>query len=127
MATRDIKDAVIELQIAYEFTKSEWTRLYPNDPQPFLTCVHRFNAEQDQLYAQGRTTKGKIVTNAKAGQSKHNSLPSKAIDIGFITVNKQLSWDGKLFKKYADIIKTKGIKWGGDFQSIKGDAPHYEV
>jgi len=29
-------------------------------------------AEQDALYAQGRTTPGKIVTNAKGGQSYHN-------------------------------------------------------
>jgi len=29
-------------------------------------------AEQDALYAQGRTAPGKIVTNAKAGQSYHN-------------------------------------------------------
>src|SRR5574343_1544593 len=97
MATREIKDAEPILQDAYEFAKAEYQRLYPNDPQPFLTCVYRSNEEQDALYAQGRTTKGKIVTNAKAGQSKHNFKPSKAFDIGFITLQKTLSWDNKLF------------------------------
>lgn len=126
MATRDIKDAVKPLQDAYAYAKAEYQRLYPNDPQPFLTCVHRPNSEQDALYAQGRTTKGKIVTNAKGGQSKHNKLPSEAFDIGFITLQKTLSWDSKYFKRFADIIKSKGIKWGGDFKSIP-DAPHYEV
>lgn len=126
MATRDIKDAVPELQEAYEFAKAEYNRLYPNDPQPFLTCVHRSNAEQAVLYAQGRTSKGKVVTNAKPGQSKHNTLPSKAFDIGFITIKKTLSWDLKLFKKFAAIIKEKGVKWGGDFKSLP-DAPHFEV
>lgn len=126
MATRDIKDAVKPLQDAYTYAKAEYQRLYPNDPQPFLTCVHRPNAEQDALYAQGRTTKGKIVTNAKGGQSKHNKLPSEAFDIGFITLQKTLSWDSKYFKRFADIIKPKGIKWGGDFKSIP-DAPHYEI
>jgi peptidoglycan L-alanyl-D-glutamate endopeptidase CwlK len=29
-------------------------------------------AEQNELYAQGRTKAGKIVTNAKGGQSYHN-------------------------------------------------------
>lgn len=29
-------------------------------------------AEQDALYAQGRTTKGKIVTQARGGDSYHN-------------------------------------------------------
>src|SRR5258708_12842627 len=32
----------------------------------------RTKAEQDALYAQGRTTPGKVVTNAKGGQSMHN-------------------------------------------------------
>lgn len=85
MATRDIKDAHPILQDAYVYAEAEYKRLYPNDPQPFLTCVHRSNEEQNTLYAQGRTTKGKIVTNAKAGQSKHNKKPSEAFDIGFLT------------------------------------------
>ena len=36
-------------------------------------------AEQDELYAQGRTKPGKIVTNAKGGKSNHNS--GLAIDV----------------------------------------------
>lgn len=126
MATRDINDAAPKLKDAYLWAKSEYQRLYPNEPQPFLTCVHRSNEEQAQLYAQGRTAKGKIVTNAKPGQSKHNKKPSDAFDIAFITVAKTLSWDNKHFKRFADLIKTKGIKWGGDWKSIK-DAPHYEI
>lgn len=126
MATRDIKDANSKLQEAYEYAKAEYQKLYPNEPQPFLTCVHRSNEEQAALFAQGRTTKGPIVTNAKPGQSKHNKKPSDAIDIGFITLQKKLSWDLKYFKRFADIIKTKGIKWGGDFKSIP-DAPHFEI
>jgi peptidoglycan L-alanyl-D-glutamate endopeptidase CwlK len=126
MATRDIKDAVPQLQIAYEAAKKEYQTLYPSAPQPFLTCVYRSNDEQTQLYAQGRTAKGKIVTNAKAGQSKHNKMPSEAFDIGFITLDKKLSWDLKHFKNFAAIIKPKGIKWGGNFLSIP-DAPHFEI
>ncbi|MFJ5622021.1 M15 family metallopeptidase [Peribacillus loiseleuriae] len=33
---------------------------------------YRSIAEQDKLYAQGRTAPGKVVTNAKGGQSNHN-------------------------------------------------------
>jgi peptidoglycan L-alanyl-D-glutamate endopeptidase CwlK len=126
MANRDIKDAVKPLQDAYAFAKSEYQKLYPNEPQPFLTCVFRSDEEQTQLYAIGRTVKGKIVTNAKAGQSKHNKKPSEAFDIAFITIDKKLSWKPIYFKRFADIIKTKGIKWGGNFKSIP-DAPHFEV
>ncbi len=125
MATRDIKDAHPILQDAYTYAEVEYKRLYPNDPQPFLTCVHRSNEEQNILYAQGRTTKGKIVTNAKAGQSKHNKKPSEAVDIGFLTLDKKLSWDSKCFKRFADIIKAKGIKWGGLFKIV--DMPHFEI
>ena len=37
-----------------------------------VTSTYRDNASQDALYAQGRTKPGRIVTNAKAGQSWHN-------------------------------------------------------
>jgi peptidoglycan LD-endopeptidase CwlK len=40
----------------------------------------RTYAEQDALYAQGRTTPGNIVTNARAGYSNHNF--GIAFDIG---------------------------------------------
>lgn len=126
MATRNINDAVPELQSAYEFAKSEFQRQFPNEPQPFITCVHRTNDEQTQLYAQGRTVPGKIVTNAKAGQSKHNKMPSEAIDIGFIRLDKKLDWSPKLFRLFANFMKQKGIVWGGDFKSIP-DAPHFEI
>lgn len=51
-----------------------------------ITCTYRSDEEQNALYAQGRTSKGKIVTNAKGGQSDHNytingSPKSKAFDI----------------------------------------------
>jgi peptidoglycan LD-endopeptidase CwlK len=51
-----------------------------------VTCTYRSNAEQNILYAQGRTKPGKIVTNAKAGKSEHNFTlngrpASKAFDI----------------------------------------------
>jgi peptidoglycan L-alanyl-D-glutamate endopeptidase CwlK len=125
MPTRNIKDAVPKLQTAWAYAEKEYRKLYPNDPQPFLTCVHRSNDEQSALYAQGRTTKGKIVTNAKAGQSKHNKLPSEAFDIGFLKLDKTLSWDMKYFRRFADIIKTKGVTWGGTFKIV--DGPHYQI
>jgi len=37
-----------------------------------IYCTKRDNAEQDALYAIGRTLPGKIVTNARAGESAHN-------------------------------------------------------
>lgn len=37
-----------------------------------IYCTLRSNEEQDGLYAIGRTLPGKIVTNARAGESAHN-------------------------------------------------------
>lgn len=39
-----------------------------------ITCTWRSPEEQDELYAQGRTKPGHIVTNARAGQSAHNAV-----------------------------------------------------
>lgn len=37
-----------------------------------IYCTKRENEEQAKLYAIGRTVVGKIVTNARAGESAHN-------------------------------------------------------
>lgn len=96
-------------------------------------------AEQDALYAQGRTKLfdsagnrlGK-VTNAKGGQSIHNF--GLALDIVLLLDNKTASWDtvhdfdkdGKSdWMEVINIFKAAGWTWGGDWKSIK-DAPHVE-
>jgi peptidoglycan L-alanyl-D-glutamate endopeptidase CwlK len=128
MPSRELKDLDAKLVKAYNLAKGIYANRYPNEPQPFITCTHRSNEEQNQLYALGRTVKGKIVTNAKAGQSKHNSLPSKAFDIAFIGLDKKLNWANKHFKNFADIVKEvdASIIWGGDFRTLK-DSPHFEL
>lgn len=87
-------------------------------------------SEQDALYAQGRTTKGKIVTNAKGGQSWHNYglafdfvlLYDKDLNGTFETA----SWDeNKYWMEVVNHFKKHGYKWGGDFRTIK-DSPHFE-
>lgn len=48
-------------------------------------------AEQDAIYAKGRTVEGVIVTNAKAGQSWHNY--GLAVDVVLIVDGKEASYD----------------------------------
>jgi peptidoglycan L-alanyl-D-glutamate endopeptidase CwlK len=97
-----------------------------------FTHTLRTIAEQDALYAQGRTAPGKIVTNAKGGKSYHNY--GLAIDICLIIDGKEASWDTtKDFDKdgisdwmeIVTIFKSRGWEWGGDFVSIK-DTPHFQ-
>ena len=62
-----------------------------------IYCTLRSNLEQDELYAIGRTQTGKIVTNARAGQSAHN--PNKlgqasAYDCVPLVAGKAM-WDSK--------------------------------
>lgn len=86
---------------------------------------YRTYAEQDALYAQGRTTKGNKVTNAKGGQSNHNF--GLAIDVAEIK-NGTIDWNEQetVLAKVAPIGKKWGFEWGGDWKSFK-DKPHFEM
>jgi peptidoglycan L-alanyl-D-glutamate endopeptidase CwlK len=123
MASRDKKDLRIELVQAYEKAVVKYSELYPNAPQPFITCTYRSGEEQNKLY----NSKPK-VTNAKAGQSPHNYNPSFAFDIGFIGANKQMDWNIKLFTNFANCVKSVSdvVEHGGDWLKFK-DAPHFEL
>lgn len=97
-----------------------------------ITQGLRTDAEQTALYAQGRTAPGKIVTNAKAGQSIHNY--GFAVDICLIIDGVTASWDTKTdwdgdkkadWMEVVEIFKKHGWEWGGDWKSFK-DMPHFE-
>lgn len=80
-------------------------------------------AEQDALYAQGRTKPGKRVTNAKGGRSNHNY--ALAADLAFV-VNGQVSWDEKLYPNIGKWANKVGLAWGGNWVKFK-DLPHVEL
>lgn len=76
-----------------------------------ITSTLRDNESQNALYAQGRTVKGSIVTNAKAGQSFHNY--GLAFDFCPI-VNGKCQWnDLDLFKRCGVIAESVGLEWAG--------------
>lgn len=127
MAERNIKFCVKELQDCWEKCSKEYAKRYTKSPQPFLTCTYRSPEEQTELYAQGRTKPGKIVTQLKSG-GKHNSNPAKAFDIAFKDSTGKLVWDSVNFSNFAKIVKelTPNIKWGGNWKSFK-DLPHFEI
>lgn len=92
-----------------------------------ITQSYRSISEQDALYAQGRTKPGKIVTNAKGGQSFHNF--GLGLDFALYTQDgKDVSWDDSsaAWKKVVQLFKSKGFEWGGDFKSFK-DTPHLQM
>lgn len=94
--------------------------------------------EQNALYAQGRTTPGKIVTNAKGGSSFHNY--GLAIDYAILLDKNgdgyydELSWDIKKdndkdgtadWLEVVKVFEAAGWEWGGKWSSIK-DYPHLQ-
>ena len=90
--------------------------------------------EQDELYAQGRTKEGSIVTNAKG--SNYSSMHQWGIAFDFY-LDMDIDKDGKksddafnnskkTFQKVGAIGKKLGLEWGGDWRSIV-DMPHFQL
>lgn len=95
----------------------------PENVQIVITQGYRTFEESDDLYAQGRTKPGPIVTNASAGKSIHNY--ALAFDFEMLT-NGKVDWVvGPLWMKVVEVMKKHGMKWGGDFKTIV-DNPHFE-
>jgi peptidoglycan LD-endopeptidase CwlK len=85
--------------------------------------------EQDALYAQGRTTPGKKVTNARGGYSNHNfkiAGDCGAFRAGIYLDEKEPATAAKVHKACSEHAKACGLEWGGSWQGFK-DLPHYEV
>jgi len=82
-----------------------------------ITSTYRDAESQNALYAQGRTTPGSKVTNAKAGQSFHNW--KCAFDFVPI-VNGKAQWnDTALFTKCGEIAEALGLEWAGRWVKFK--------
>lgn len=93
--------------------------------------------EQDEIFAQGRTKPGKIVTKAKGSQSFHNY--GLAIDIVLLvdkddngtfetaswSTNADFDKDGIAdWQEVVEIFKRFGWEWGGDWRW--NDDPHFQ-
>ena len=88
----------------------------------------RTSAQQDALYAQGRTTPGHIVTNARAGQSMHNY--GLAVDVvPYLSGNGgALNWSVHTpqYQAMVAALKAQGLVWGGDWVTFP-DADHFQL
>lgn len=140
------------INLLHPAVRGEVQSIYTNEIIPALSgkAICRFAytlrtfAEQDALYAQGRTklfdAKGKrlgVVTKAKGGQSIHNY--GLALDIVLLKdtnndgSHETASWetnidfdkDGKPdWMEVVNIFKSHGWEWGGDWKFK--DAPHFQ-
>jgi len=83
---------------------------------------HRGREKQNRMVEEGKS-------KAKWPRSKHNTLPSKAVDV----MPYPIDWnDMERLQEFASIVKKTAkrmnikIKWGGDFESFF-DGPHWEL
>jgi peptidoglycan L-alanyl-D-glutamate endopeptidase CwlK len=147
MASRNLDDLHPSLiPLAKEFLRQAQAQL-PSEISVLITCTYRSNEEQTALYAQGRTKPGRIVTNAAAGQSKHNFTlhkrpASKAFDIVPLR-NGKCVWgtqgngiddnpaddvtdDLEIWQRLGIIGEMLGLEWAGKWKRFK-EYPHFQL
>ena len=84
----------------------------------FITETYRPQSRQNELWEQGRTRPGRIVTWTL--HSRHTSR--RAWDIA---CKGKTLYNLDVLKRAGQIAKELGIKWGGDWTTP--DRPHFEV
>lgn len=95
-----------------------------------VTSTYRSFREQHDLYEQGRSTPGRVVTNAKPGESYHNVR--RAFDVAILRPDTgKLDWTwlesaeaAALWAQLAEIGEAHGLVWGGRWSHP--DRPHFE-
>lgn len=125
-----LAQAVPSLRATYSQALARWV----GDPAlrllalPIITECYRSPERQNELYAQGRSKPGPIVTYKRGGQSNHNLRPTPALDVAFLLADGSVSWSGLLLSKFARLVKAADgrVRWGGDWLRFK-DLSHFEV
>lgn len=134
MASRSIADLHPKLQKLCQLHLAEANKqLAPLGCSVFLTCTYRSNAEQEKLFAQGRTAPGKRVTNARAGQSKHNAVSTSgkpaalAYDVAILE-NGKLNWNAasEPWQIVGKVGVSLGLEWAWNWKRFK-EAPHFQL
>lgn len=90
-------------------------------------CYTRSPEEQADLYAQGRTRPGRIITNARPWQSAHNyGLAVDAVpmvntkpDWSYSDVNGDKVPDEPWWAVMVEEAKRQGMEWAGDWVTFK--------
>lgn len=151
MASREIRHLSQDMQVLYNKFNDRCRRdtwFLKEGITVLLICTYRSNEEQDALFAQGRTKPGRIVTNAKAGKSKHNTaLPNgtpaaEAFDVVPLRHGKPI-WgtagdgiddndaddstdDMEVWQRVGEHGVAVGLKWYGTPGSAFREFPHFQ-
>lgn len=85
-----------------------------------ITETYRTHERQAELYAQGRTKPGQIVTNSRPGWSRHESR--QAFDVAF--PGPEPYSDAHPWHLIGVWAEQAGLEWGGDWKHP--DRPHLQ-
>ena len=126
--TNDIRCDLYDLHPWMRYKVKRWIkRCNKEGLKVIITEGFRTIARQDELYAQGRTKPGTIVTNAKGSWMLSQHQWGTAVDFTNAddpsTPAKETVYNEKVMKKMAALAKKEGLGWGGDWQDFK-DTPH---
>jgi len=100
----------------------------------YLFEGYRTLERQAQLYAQGRTIPGRIVTNARAGLSMHNyGIAADLVFDGSPKEGIQWSWDGDYvngkegsYSRLGPLMEMAGLTWMGRSKTFF-EMPHFDL
>lgn len=87
-----------------------------------IYCTYRSPEEQNGLYAQGRSKPGKIITNARGGESWHNHRC--AFDFVPMVAGKPAWGDTNLYRKAGVIAESVGLEWAGRWTGSLRETAH---
>jgi len=130
------QEVILKVEIPKRVEDSKVEKLYPgikdqvyaflneaNLLNAYIFCGLRTMEEQADLYAKGRTTSGKIVTNAKPGLSFHNY--GLAIDVVFKEEH-GWTWSSDKWNQLGELGEKHGFEWGGRWSNFP-DRPHFQI
>jgi len=126
MSSRNLSDADPTLAHKFITVRQEYEDRYPGRTA-LVTCTYRSPLEQAQLYAQGRTAPGPIVTqlDGVTHKSNHNVWPARALDFA-VVISGKISWDAAQYEAVAQLAEAQGLVSGAHWTHFK-DAPHLEL
>lgn len=100
------------------------------EPEIYL-CAYsglRTAKQQNDDFAEGRTVPGKIITNARAGESMHNYGLAADIVPYLEGDSGALNWEATSppYIRMVSALKAQGLAWGGDWIHFK-DMDHFQL
>lgn len=91
-----------------------------------VTSRLRTTAEQQRLYAKGRTSGGSIVTELDGVTKRSHHQRGTGADLAFLVKGQPSYGEQHPWTLLGKIAKEEGLIWGGDWTTLV-DRPHVEL